>query len=73
MNPSDYDVFHKLKGPLKGQRFQHSRALMTETQKRIKELNDNNELLGTLELNKRWEDIIDRHGNYKVPVYKDQN
>jgi hypothetical protein len=46
---------------------------MTETQKRIKELNDNNELLGTLELNKRWEDIIDRHGNYKVPVYKDQN
>jgi hypothetical protein len=70
MNPCDYDVFHKLKAPLKNRRFPHSRALMTETQNRITELNEKNELLGTLELNKRWEDIIDRDGNYKVPINK---
>jgi hypothetical protein len=57
-----------LKAPLQGKRFQHTRALMTATDDSIKELNDNNKLLGTLNLAKRWADIIDRQGNYKVPT-----
>ena len=58
-----------MKAPLlQGKRFQHTRALMTATDDSIKELNDNNKLLGTLNLAKRWADIIDRQGNYKVPT-----
>ena len=41
---------------------------MTATDDSIKELNDNNKLLGTLNLAKRWVDIIDRQANYKVPT-----
>ena len=51
---SDYDVNQKLKLPLKGKRFQHLRALKTETDKTIIDLNNNNKLFGTLNLPKRW-------------------
>ena len=64
LNPLDYDVFNKLKRPLKGKRFNSAGELQNATIDSINQLNNNDSLIGTSNLVGRWQQVVDRNGQY---------
>ncbi len=64
LNPCDYDGFHRIKGPLKGIRFSNENDLVTRYTDRINDINRNKELLGISRLVERWEQVVQKCGQY---------
>ena len=66
MNPCDFDVFHRIKSPMKGRRYQNDQELMQDTEAQIEKINNNHELIGIQNLHVKWQEIIDNNGDYVV-------
>lgn len=64
MSPPDFDLFPKLKGPLRGRRFADLEQLSLSVTQQIRDINKNNELQGIQDLPKRWKLVIEKHGDY---------
>jgi hypothetical protein len=59
-SPPDYDLFPKLKNPLRSQRFPTLNALNASVTRRIRHINSRGELNGI----QRWEGVIQLQGDY---------
>ncbi|KAF0764981.1 histone-lysine N-methyltransferase SETMAR-like [Aphis craccivora] len=64
LSPSDFDLFPKLKEPLRGIRFLNLDILNEEVNRRMCELNKHSVLCGIQALPKQWESCIDKQGDY---------
>ncbi|KAL4152821.1 hypothetical protein QTP88_000654 [Uroleucon formosanum] len=64
LSPPDFDLFPKLKEPLRGIRFPNLDILNEEVSRRIRELNKDGVLCGIQALPKRWQSCIDKQGDY---------
>lgn len=64
MSPPDFDLFQKLKEPLRGVRFHDLTALNDAVSRRIRELNSKNLLNGIERLPERWRRVIESQGDY---------
>jgi hypothetical protein len=64
MSPPDYDLYPKLKNPLRGQRFLILNALNAVVTRCIREINSRGELNSIQHLPQRWEAVIQLQGDY---------
>jgi hypothetical protein len=64
ISPPDYDLFPKLKNPLRGQRFPTLNALNAAVNRHIREINSRGDLNGIQHLPQRWEAVIQLQGDY---------
>ncbi|KAL4142347.1 hypothetical protein QTP88_004826 [Uroleucon formosanum] len=64
LSPPDFDLFPKIKEPLRGIRFPNLDILNEEVSRRIRELNKDGVLCGIQALPKRWQSCIDKQGDY---------
>lgn len=64
MNPSNFDLFPKLKNLLRGQRFLTLDALSAAVTRRLQQLNSSGELNGIKQLVQHWEAVISCQGDY---------
>jgi histone-lysine N-methyltransferase SETMAR len=64
LNPCEFDVFHRIKRPLKGRRFENPQELRRESERVIEQINQNHTLIGIANIDGRWQEIIDEEGNY---------
>lgn len=64
LSPPDFDLFPKLKEPLRGIRFPNLDILNEEVSRRILELDKDGVLCGIQALPKRWQSCIDKQGDY---------
>lgn len=64
MNPCDADVFHRIKDPLKGIRYNTEAEVVAAYTNSIRQLNRNSTIVGMENLPIRWQEIIDSEGNY---------
>lgn len=64
LSPPDFDLFPKLKEPLRGVRFPDLNALNARVSRRIRELNKNGVLRGIQALPHRWQSCIHKQGDY---------
>jgi hypothetical protein len=66
MNPCDFDAIHRIKLGLKGVVFPSPAMLVTAYNRRIRELNENDNFIGIYNLPKQWNDIVASNGSYIV-------
>ncbi|VVC34914.1 Transposase, type 1 [Cinara cedri] len=64
LSTPDFDLFQKLKEPLRRIRFPNLVILNEEVSRRIRELNKDGVLCGIQALPKRWQSCIDKQGDY---------
>jgi hypothetical protein len=64
MSPPNYDLFPKLKNPLRDQRFPTLNALNAAVTRHIREINSRGELNGIQHLPQCWEAVIQPQGDY---------
>ncbi|VVC41648.1 Hypothetical protein CINCED_3A017741 [Cinara cedri] len=64
LSPPDFDLFPKLKEPLRGIRFPNLDILNEEVSRRIRKLNKDGVLCGIQALPKRWQSCIGKQGDY---------
>ena len=64
MSPPDYDLFLKLKEPLRRIRFPTLNDLSTAVSRRIRQLNSEGVLTGITDLPDRWKACIEKKGDY---------
>ena len=64
VSPPDFDLFHKLKEPMCGHCFPSLEEVSTVVIRVILGLNKNGTLNGIANLLKRWDMIIEKHGDY---------
>jgi transposase len=64
MSPCDYDLFCKLKQPMRGSRYPSLIALNSAVTRRIRELNFNRMVDGVRDLPNRWKRVIEAEGDY---------
>ena len=64
MSPPDFDLFPKLKEPLRGIRFDDLDELEAEVAKQVRLLNSGCLATGISDLPKRWESVIEKQGCY---------
>jgi hypothetical protein len=64
VSPHDYDLFPRLKNPLRGQRFPTLNALNAAVTRRIREINSRGELNGIQHLPQCWEAVIQLQRDY---------
>lgn len=64
LSPPDFDLFPKLKEPLRGVRFPTLEELRREVTRQIRMLNKNGTLNGIQALPRRWQACIDKGGDY---------
>jgi hypothetical protein len=63
--PPDFDLFPKLKKPLRGKRFSSIEEVSNEVTRVIRHINNNNGFLtGIQDLPKRWTSVIKHSGEY---------
>ena len=63
-SPTDFDVFPKLKGPLRGRRFSSLGELSTDCIRAIRHMNKSGVLDGIIMLSKRCDSFIENQGDY---------
>jgi hypothetical protein len=63
MSPSDFDLFPKLKKPLRGKRFRII-EVSNEVTRVIRRINNEGVLTGIQDLPKRWTAVIKHNGDY---------
>jgi hypothetical protein len=64
MSPPDFDLFPKLKKPLRGKRFRSNEEVSNEMTRVIRRINNEGVLTGTQDLPKRWTAVIKYNGDY---------
>jgi histone-lysine N-methyltransferase SETMAR len=64
MSPPDFDLFHKLKEPMRGQYFPSLEEVSAEVTRTIWGLNKSGTLNGIANLLKRWDLFIEKQGDY---------
>ena len=66
LNPCDAELIPKIKNSLKGKRFANPDEAMTATADSIYALNNNFTLTGTSYLPSKWQQVVDRSGEYII-------
>jgi hypothetical protein len=66
MNPCDFDAIHRIKLVLKGVVFPSPAMLVTAYNRRIRELNENDNFIGIYNLPNQWNNIIASNSSYIV-------
>jgi hypothetical protein len=64
MSPPDFDLFPKLKKPLRGKRFRTIEEVSNGVTRVIRRINNEGVLTGIQELPKRWTAVIKHNGDY---------
>jgi hypothetical protein len=64
MSPPDFDLFPKLKKPLRGKRFRSTEEVSNEVTRVIRRINNEGVLPGIQDLPKRWTAVIKHNGDY---------
>ena len=64
ISPPDFDVFHKLKEPTRRHRFPSLEEVSAAVTQAIQELNKSGTLIGTANLPKCWDTVIEKQGDY---------
>ena len=64
MSPPDFDLFPKLKKPLRGKRFRSIEQVSDEVTRVIRRINNEEVLTGIQDLPKRWTTVIKHNGDY---------
>jgi len=64
MSPPDFDLFPKLKKPLRGKSFRSVEEVSNEVTRVIRRINNEGVLTGTKYLSKRWTAVIKHSGDY---------
>jgi len=64
ISPPDFDLFHKLKGPLRGHRFPSLEEVSAVVTRAIRGLNKSGTLNGIANLPKRWDAVIEKQRDY---------
>ncbi|KAL1132425.1 hypothetical protein AAG570_010380 [Ranatra chinensis] len=69
MSPSDFDLYPKLKEPLRGQHFSSLEEISSAVTQAIQGLNKSGSLQGITNLPRRWDAVSDKQGDYFEGVY----
>jgi transposase len=64
MSPPDFDLFPKLKKPLRQKRFRSIEEVSNEVTRVIRRINNEGVLTGIQDLLKRWTAVIKHNGDY---------
>jgi hypothetical protein len=64
MSPPDFDLFQKLKKPLRGKRFRSIEEVCNEVTRVIRRINNEGVLTGIQDMPKRWTAVIKHNGDY---------
>jgi histone-lysine N-methyltransferase SETMAR len=64
MRPPDFDLFSKLKTPLRGKRFRSIEEVSNEVIRVIRRINNEGVLTGIQDMPKRWTAVIKHNGDY---------
>jgi hypothetical protein len=64
MSPPDFDLFPKLKKPLRGKRFSSIIEVSNVVTRVIRHINKEGVLTGIQDLPKRWTAVMKHHGDY---------
>ena len=64
MSPTDFDLFPKLKKPLRGKRFRSVKEVSNEVTRVIRGINNEGILTAIQDLTKRWTAVIKHNGDY---------
>ena len=64
MSPQAFDLFPKLKKPLRGKRFRSTEEVSNEVTQVIRRINNEGVLAGIKDLPKRWTAVIKHNGDY---------
>ena len=64
MSPPDFDLFPKLKKPLRWKRFSSIEEVSNEVTRVIRRINNEGILAGIQDLHKRWTAVIKDNGDY---------
>jgi len=64
MSPPDFDLFPKLKEPMRGHRFSSLEEVSAAVTRAIRGLNKSGTLNGIENLPKRWDAVIEKQGDY---------
>jgi hypothetical protein len=64
MSPPDFDLFPKLKKPLRGKRFRSIEEASNEVTQVNRRINNEGVLTGIQDLPKRWATVIKHNGDY---------
>ena len=64
MSPPDFDLFPKLKEPMRGRRYSSLEELSTTVTPAIRQMNKNGALDGIIKLPRRWDSVIQKQGDY---------
>jgi hypothetical protein len=64
MSPPDFDLFPKLKKPLRGKRFRSVEEVSNEVTRVIRRINNEGVLTGTQVSPKRWTAVIKHNAHY---------
>jgi histone-lysine N-methyltransferase SETMAR len=64
MSPPDFDLFPKLKKPLRGKRFRSIEEVSNEVNRVIRRINNKGVVTGIQDLPKHWTAVIKHNGDY---------
>ena len=64
MSPSAFDLFPKMKKPLREKRFRSIEEVSNEVSRVIRRINNEGDLTGIQDLSKRWTAVIKHKGDY---------
>ncbi|PNF31351.1 hypothetical protein B7P43_G10893, partial [Cryptotermes secundus] len=64
MSPPDFDLFPKLKQPMRGRRFPSLEELSAAVNRAIRPINKDGVLDGIVKLPTRWDSVIEKQGDY---------
>lgn len=64
MSPPDFDLFPKLKQPMRGRRFPSLEELSAAVTRAIRQMNRDGVLDGIVKLPRRWDSVIEKQGDY---------
>jgi hypothetical protein len=64
MSPPNFDLFQKLKKPLRGKRFRSTEEVSDEVTRVIRRINNEGVQTGIQDLPKRWTAVIMHNGDY---------
>ena len=64
MSPPDFDLFHKLKQPIRGHRFPSLEEVSAAVTRAIRRLNKNGTLNRIANFPKRWDAVIEKQEGY---------
>jgi hypothetical protein len=64
MSPPDFDLFHKLKEPMRGHRLPSLEEIPAAVTRAIRGLDKSGTLNGIANLPKRWDTVTEKQGDY---------